>query len=168
MIKPIRIFVAGLVTASLFACSDRAVDQSHLPSERRVATRYSAALRVDLRDMEARPSGLYVQDLVVGDGARADSGDVAKVHYAGWLPTGVEFDSRREGAPLEVALGYGHVIAGWDQGVVGMRVGGRRKLVVPPGLGYGAAGRGRIPGNSTLVFEVELLEVEDRTPDPGS
>jgi len=162
--KPIRMCAAGLLALLWSACSDR-VDQSHLPVDRRVATRYSAALRVDIEGMEARPSGLYVQDLVVGEGARADSGDIARVHYAGWLPTGTEFDSSREGAPLEIALGYGRVIAGWDQGVVGMRVGGRRRLVVPPALGYGAAGRGRIPANTTLVFEVELLGVEDRAPD---
>ena len=161
---PIRVCVAGLLAALLSACSDSGVDQSHLPVDHRVATRYSAALRIDLQSMEARPSGLYVQDLVAGEGIRADSGDIARVHYTGWLPTGAQFDSSREGAPFEVALGYGRVIAGWDQGVVGMRVGGRRKLVVPPALGYGDAGRGRIPANSTLVFEVELLGVEDRTP----
>jgi len=161
---PIRVCVAGLLAASLSACSDTVVDQSHLPVDRRVATRYSATLRVDLENMEALPSGLYVQNLVDGEGIRADSGDIARVHYTGWLPTGAEFDSSRDGAPFEFALGYGRVIAGWDQGVVGMRVGGRRKLVVPPALGYGDAGRGRIPANSTLVFEVELLEVEDRTP----
>ena len=156
--------MAGLLAVSLSACTDTGVDQSHLPVDRRVATRYSASLGIDLEGMEARPSGLYVQDLVVGEGMRADSGDIARVHYAGWLPAGAEFDSRRDGAPLEVALGYGRVIAGWDQGIVGMRVGGRRKLVVPPALGYGDAGRSRIPANSTLVFEVELVGVEDRTP----
>ena len=164
MTKRIRVCVAGLLAISLSACADSGVDQSHLPVDHRVATRYSASLGVELEGMEARPSGLYVQDPVVGEGVRADSGDIARVHYTGWLPSGVEFDSRREGAPLEIALGYGRVIAGWDQGVVGMQVGGRRKLVVPPALGYGAAGRGRIPANSTLVFEVELVGVEDRTP----
>jgi FKBP-type peptidyl-prolyl cis-trans isomerase FkpA len=166
--KPNRPLFAALATLGLAACSASEVDQSHLPPERRVETRYAAGLRVDLSSMEARPSGLYVQDLVVGEGMRADSGDIAKVYYAGWLPSGMEFDARREGAPLEVALGYGRVIAGWDQGVVGMRAGGRRRLVVPPALAYGTEGRGRIPRNSTLVFEVELVEVEDRTPDPGS
>ncbi len=113
--------------------------------------------------MERRPTGLYVQDVLVGEGARADSGDVATVHYTGWLPSGVEFDSSRGGEPFEVALGYGRVIAGWDQGVVGMRVGGHRRLVIPPALGYGDSGMGPIPANSTLVFDIELLEVVDRT-----
>ena len=161
--RPIGLFFTGLITASLCGCADPGIDQSHLPPDRQVATRYSAALDVDLQEMEARRSGLYAQDLVVGDGVRADSGDVVKVRYVGWLPTGVEFDSRRDGAPLEVALGYGRVIDGWDQGIVGMRAGGRRRLVVPPALGEGVSGRA-IPPNSTLVFEVELLEVEDRTP----
>lgn len=160
---PLRWCVAGLLAAVLIACADGGLDQSHLPVDRRVVTRYPASLSVDLESMEARPSGLYVQDLAVGEGIRADSGDIARVHYTGWLPSGAEFDRSRDGAPFEFALGYGRVIAGWDQGVAGMRVGGRRKLVVPPALGYGEAGRGRIPANSTLVFEVELVEVEDRT-----
>lgn len=163
MSRASRAFAAVVSTAALYACSGGGVDQAGVPLDRRVADRYSVSLDVELEEMEARPTGLYVQDIVVGDGSRADSGDVATVHYTGWLPTGTEFDSSREGDPFEFALGYGRVVAGWDQGVVGMRVGGRRKLVVPPGLGYGDAGRGPIPANSTLVFDVELLDVEDRT-----
>jgi peptidylprolyl isomerase len=163
-VREIHTLAGALAAALLCACGENAPDQSNLSPDRRVATRYAAELRVDLLAMESRPTGLYTQDVVIGDGIRADSGDVATVHYTGWLPSGVEFDTSRDGNPLEVALGYGRVIAGWDQGVVGMRVGGRRRLVVPPALGYGSEGRGRIPGNSTLVFDVELLEVEDRTP----
>ena len=141
----------------------------HPEAANRVATDYAPGLRVDLSAMEyRRHSGLFVQDLAVGEGARADSGDVATVHYTGWLSTGREFDSSRDGAPISVPLGYGRVIAGWDQGVVGMRVGGRRRLVIPPALGYGAGGNGPIPGNATLVFDVELVEVENRVPEPGS
>jgi FKBP-type peptidyl-prolyl cis-trans isomerase len=163
-VREIHTVGAVLVAGLLCGCGEAAPDQSHLPPERRVATRYAAELRVDLAAMEPRPTGLYTLDVVTGDGLRADSGDVALVHYTGWLPSGVEFDTSRDGNPLEVALGYGRVIAGWDQGVVGMKVGGRRRLIVPPALGYGSQGRGRIPSNSTLVFDVELLEVEDRTP----
>jgi len=168
VIRPAEVILASLLAISLSACSEPDVDQSQLPRDHRAATRYAAALRVDLPAMEARASGLYVEDIVIGEGIRADSGDIANVYYVGWLPSGVEFDSRRDGAPLEVALGYGRVIAGWDQGVVGMRVGGRRRLVVPPALGYGDVSRTRIPASSTLVFEIELLDVEDRTPDPGA
>ncbi|MBW3553144.1 MAG: FKBP-type peptidyl-prolyl cis-trans isomerase [Gemmatimonadetes bacterium] len=147
----------------LAGCGDGAPDQSALPPGYRVAERYAAALEVRLDDMTRRPTGLYVQDLEVGEGMRADSGDIARVHYTGWLSGGLEFDSSRDRAPLEVPLGYGRVIAGWDHGVVGMRVGGRRRLVIPPALGYGDAGRGRIPGNATLVFDVQLVDVVDRT-----
>ena len=158
--------VAALVLVA--ACVDAGPDQSGLPPERRVAERYAAALDVRLDSMARRSTGLYVQDLQVGEGMRADSGDIARVRYTGWLPSGVEFDSSRDGEPLEVPLGYGHVIAGWDQGVVGMNVGGRRRLVIPPGLGYGADGPGPIPANATLVFDVELVDVVDRTSTPDT
>ena len=104
-----------------------------------------------------------------GEGARADSGDIVTVHYTGWLPTGRKFDSSRDrDTPFEVAIGYGRVIDGWDQGIVGMRVGGQRRLVIPPALGYGAQGTGPIPGGSTLVFDVELLDVVNRVPEGGA
>ena len=154
-------FAAATLAAA--ACSDTRPDQAGLPMDRRVAERYHASLDVDLAQMTRRPTGLYVQDLAVGDGMRADSGDIVRVHYTGWLPSGVEFDSSREGEPIEVPLGYGRVIAGWDQGLAGMQVGGRRRLVIPPGLGYGERGSGPIPRSSTLVFDVELVGVTDRT-----
>ena len=155
--------VAVLVVAA--ACGEVAPDQSRVPSDRRVATDYASRLDVDLTQMERRSSGLYVEDMVVGDGARADSGDIVTVHYTGYLPQGTVFDSSRDGDPFEVAIGYGRVIQGWDTGVVGMRVGGQRRLIIPPGLGYGARGQGPIPGNSTLVFDVELIDVVNRTPE---
>lgn len=156
--------VAAVLAVGFAACvGDAGEDRSALPPDHRVAERYASALDVDLDRMERRPTGLHVQDLVVGDGARADSGDVVVVHYTGWLAQGTKFDSSRDrGEPFEVAIGYGRVIDGWDQGIVGMRVGGQRRLVIPPGMAYGPSGRGPIPGNSTLVFDVELLEVEDR------
>lgn len=152
-------------TLGLLACADDGVDQSRFPLDRRVAEAYASRLDVDLAEMERRPTGLYVQDQVVGEGARADSGDIVTVHYTGYLPQGTVFDSSRDGDPFEVALGYGRVIQGWDQGVVGMRVGGTRRLIIPPAMGYGARGQGRIPGNSTLVFDVELVDVVNRTPE---
>ena len=156
--------IAALGLALAFAaCSDTGIDQSDMPLDRRVATDYAARLEVDLREMDRRPSGLWVQDLQEGDGARADSGDIVTVHYTGWLPTGSEFDSSRGGDPFSTALGYGRVIDGWDTGVVGMKVGGRRRLVIPPALGYGSRRQGPIPANSTLVFDVELVDVEDRS-----
>jgi FKBP-type peptidyl-prolyl cis-trans isomerase len=108
------------------------------------------------------PSGLQYQDVVTGTGAEAGTGQVAVVHYTGWLTDGSKFDSSRDrGEPFSFSLGAGQVIAGWDQGVAGMKVGGRRKLVIPPDLGYGAMGSPPvIPPNATLVFDVELLDVK--------
>ena len=133
----------------------------------RVARGYAEELGVDLDAMTRRPDGLYVQDLKEGTGARVDSGDVVVVHYTGWLPNGTKFDSSHDrGRPLtDLAIGYGRVIDGWDRGLVGMRAGGHRRLVIPPELGYGATRNGPIPANSTLVFDVEVLEVENRTPE---
>jgi FKBP-type peptidyl-prolyl cis-trans isomerase len=111
--------------------------------------------------MTRTPSGLRYQDLVKGQGAEAVAGKSVVVHYTGWLPNGEKFDSSRDrNEPFSFTLGAGQVIAGWDEGVAGMKVGGRRKLVVPPDLGYGTAGAPPdIPPGATLVFEVELLNV---------
>jgi FKBP-type peptidyl-prolyl cis-trans isomerase len=109
--------------------------------------------------------GLIVQDLTVGTGDIAKSGSKVTVHYTGWLFTasekGAKFDSSKDrGEPFVFPLGKGHVIKGWDEGVAGMKVGGKRQLTIPPELGYGARGAGGvIPPNATLLFEVELLKV---------
>jgi FKBP-type peptidyl-prolyl cis-trans isomerase FkpA len=107
-------------------------------------------------------SGLIIEELQVGAGAEAAAGQHVSVHYTGWLTDGTKFDSSKDrGDPFEFPLGAGHVIRGWDEGVQGMKVGGTRKLTIPPDLGYGARGAGGvIPPNATLVFEVELLETE--------
>ncbi len=108
------------------------------------------------------PTDLVVTDLVVGDGPEATAGNAVSVHYVGVAhSTGEEFDaSYNRGAPLKFQLGAGQVIAGWDNGVQGMRVGGRRQLVIPPHLGYGDRGAGGvIKGGETLIFVVDLLGV---------
>jgi len=107
------------------------------------------------------PSGLVIEELVVGTGEAAAAGRKVSVHYTGWLTDGSKFDSSKDrGDPFIFPLGRGHVIKGWDEGVAGMKVGGKRKLVIPSALGYGARGAaGVIPPNATLVFEVELLAV---------
>jgi len=111
--------------------------------------------------MPTTPSGLIIEDVTVGEGAAAATGQKVTVHYTGWLTNGTKFDSSKDrNDPFAFPLGGGRVIKGWDEGVQGMKVGGKRKLTIPPALGYGARGAGSvIPPNATLVFEVELLGV---------
>jgi len=106
-------------------------------------------------------SGLVIEDINVGSGQEATAGRTVSVHYIGWLTNGTQFDSSKDrNEAFEFSLGGNSVIAGWDEGVVGMRVGGTRKLTIPPQLGYGARGAGGvIPPNATLIFEVELLDL---------
>jgi FKBP-type peptidyl-prolyl cis-trans isomerase len=113
-------------------------------------------------DMETNQEELIVEDLTVGNGDEAVSGKSVTVHYTGTLTDGTKFDSSVDrGAPFTFALGTGEVIPGWDQGVAGMKVGGKRKLTIPSSLGYGESGAGDvIPPNATLIFEIELLKVE--------
>ena len=112
--------------------------------------------------MVTTKSGLNYEELQVGNGDEAKPGDTVEVHYTGWLKNGTKFDSSKDrGRPFSFALGAGRVIKGWDEGVAGMKVGGKRVLIVPPSLGYGARGAGNvIPPNATLKFEVELLDVK--------
>ena len=106
-------------------------------------------------------SGLTIEELAIGDGETAAAGQSVTVHYTGWLTDGKKFDSSKDRKdPFVFPLGGGRVIRGWDEGVQGMKVGGTRKLTIPPQLGYGARGAGGvIPPNATLVFEVELLSI---------
>lgn len=106
-------------------------------------------------------SGLKYEDTTVGDGAIASKGQTVSVHYTGWLENGTKFDSSKDrNDPFEFKLGAGQVIRGWDEGVAGMKVGGVRRLTIPPQLGYGDRGAGGvIPPKATLIFEVELLSI---------
>ncbi|HEX5004099.1 MAG TPA: FKBP-type peptidyl-prolyl cis-trans isomerase [Gemmatimonadales bacterium] len=122
---------------------------------------YDPSLNVDLAMMARTPSGLYWKDITVGTGAEAVPGSKVSVEYTGWFADARKFDGNKGSSrPFSFVIGARRVIDGWDEGVAGMRVGGTRLLVIPPALGYGPNGMGGvIPGNATLVFEVEVLDV---------
>ena len=125
----------------------------------------SGKLKIHNRKMSCRSAmkELQIEDIVVGTGNSPKQGQTVVVHYTGWLTDGKKFDSSVDrGEPFEFEIGVGQVIEGWDDGVASMKVGGKRKLTIPPDLAYGDSevGDGLIPANSTLVFEIELLELK--------
>jgi FKBP-type peptidyl-prolyl cis-trans isomerase FkpA len=158
----------GVLAAALVACGSATPSStpSTIPSPSPSArpqpapgdverTTFAPSLGVHLADMTRRTSGLYVQDLKTGTGAVATSGRSVVVRYTGWLPSGKQFDA----GEITVTLGAKKTIPAWEEGLLGMRVGGQRRLVVPPNLAYGAAGAGEIPPNAVLVFEMEMTAV---------
>ena len=144
---------ALLTLALLAACS---------PSEEEApaAETPSAEQALDTTTMTRSPEGIYHRVLQEGTGEAAATGQLATVHYTGWLMSGEQFDSSRGGRPYYFRIGQGDVIQGWDMGVVGMKVGERRQMVIPPELGYGDADLGVIPPNSPLVFSIELISLD--------
>jgi FKBP-type peptidyl-prolyl cis-trans isomerase FkpA len=143
---------------TLTACGDSA-SSSGDPAQ----VSYDKSLSVDLTAMNKSDTGLYTQDLVVGTGTEATKGRRVQVHYSGWLPNGDLFDSSRlrsQAFAFDLGANPRQVIAGWDEGLLGMKVGGKRKLVIPSELGYGERGNEPvIPGNAVLIFDVELMNV---------
>jgi FKBP-type peptidyl-prolyl cis-trans isomerase len=112
-------------------------------------------------DISGNLKKMVIDDIVLGTGEEVTSGDTVVVHYVGTLQDGTEFDnSNKRGEPFEFTVGEGRVIKGWEEGLVGMKVGGQRILVIPPDMGYGKNGIGPIPGNATLVFSINLLEIK--------
>ncbi|MBL8914242.1 MAG: FKBP-type peptidyl-prolyl cis-trans isomerase [Archangium sp.] len=117
---------------------------------------FAAALAVDLSASQKLPSGMYIRDQMEGGGSIAAQGNTLTMRYTGWLANGTQFDSN-QGRGFQFVLGEGVVIQGWDLGVKGMKTGGKRQLIIPPALGYGASGQGPIPPNAILVFDVTLV-----------
>ncbi|MFM7447783.1 MAG: FKBP-type peptidyl-prolyl cis-trans isomerase [Leptolyngbyaceae cyanobacterium] len=139
--------------------SQVAVAPTQIPSSPEI-TDLTTIAQAGEPSMITTPSGLQYTDLVEGNGAAPQSGQTVSVHYTGTLEDGTKFDSSRDRKqPFQFTLGAGQVIKGWDEGIASMKVGGRRQLVIPPELGYGSRGIGPIPPNSTLVFDVELLNI---------
>ena len=132
------------------------------PTAKTTAATKAKEGKVEKQDTVTTASGLKYVEIKVGNGALPKAGQTVVVHYTGWLTDGKKFDSSKDhGTPFEFPLGKGSVIKGWDEGLSTMKIGGVRKLIIPPQLGYGAGGMGAvIPPNATLIFEVELLSVK--------
>lgn len=163
----LRLMLAFLLLASVAGC------QSNDTSKTDTAAKDTAAVQetesgetmegTAVEENEVTTdSGLKYVDYVVGEGASPKKGDMVVVHYTGTLTDGTKFDSSVDrGQPFQFQIGVGQVIKGWDEGVMSMKVGGKRKLIIPPDLGYGARGAGGvIPPNATLLFDVELLDIK--------
>jgi len=148
--------VVACLVAVVSGCAATPWEGSELDPAR---VTFAPELSVDLAAMDRTPSGLYVQDLNEGTGPVATRTGLVSVHYVGWLPDGTVFDTSVGGDPMHFRLGGNEVIKGWNEGIPGMKVGGRRRLVVRPGLAYGSRSVGRVPSGATLVFELQLVEV---------
>lgn len=156
MLQLLGMMVFGAVLAG--CASNSSTPQANIPNP----TSPTNALQEEpMATNSSEVTELIIEDITLGKGAEAVDGAVVQVHYVGTLTDGTKFDSSRDrGEPFEFTLGSGMVIEGWDQGVKGMKVGGVRKLTIPPELAYGSRDLGTIPPNSTLVFEVELLAIQ--------
>lgn len=154
-------FVLALVALATGCSQGEAPKETETTAPPAVVTEPQPVTAAAAPQPGATVTGLKMEDTKVGTGDEAVTGKSVTVHYTGWLTDGTKFDSSKDhGQPFTFQLGAGQVIKGWDQGVVGMKVGGVRKLTIPPSLGYGANGAGGvIPPNASLVFEVELLAV---------
>lgn len=150
-----RLF-CGMMMVVLAGCAAAAAEEG--PAVAPESMTFAPALNVDFAAMQRLEGGLYIRDVREGAGRTVGRGDDVAVRYAGWLPDGTMVDANvAPAAPREFRLGDRQVIRGWDQGIVGMRVGGQRQLIVPPSLGYGRQPVGAIPASATLVFLVEVV-----------
>src|SRR6185437_13830433 len=155
--------ITALAVIALGACTKHEQAQNTTaPATNQAATTQQAVAPASTTTTQAPVTELQVQDIKVGNGAEAKPGKIVTVHYTGTLTDGKKFDSSLDrGQPFKFHLGAGEVIQGWDKGLVGMKVGGERKLIIPPQMAYGERGAGGvIPPNATLIFDVQLLAVE--------
>jgi FKBP-type peptidyl-prolyl cis-trans isomerase FkpA len=154
MLRPVRL--TTLLLLALAACGGGSTAPAIIES-----TTFASALGVDLSASTKADRGYYYRDIEVGTGSVVGTAHHLLVHYSGWFPDGTLFDSNQDpDDPFTFDVGAGQVIVGWDLGVVGMRVGGTRQLIIPPGLGYGSADYGQIPGNSILVFNIQVVSLQ--------
>jgi len=151
------LLVVSAFSPALAACSDNS-DNTIVPTIE--SATFAPVLGVDLGASTKAPSGLYYRDMTVGTGTTVANGQQLSMRYTGWLADGTQFDSNVNGSPYGFRLGVGAVIEGWDLGIIGMKVGGRRQLIIPSALGYGPGGRGQIPPNAILVFIVDVLSAQ--------
>lgn len=164
-LRPIKVpgargFGATMVLVFLLGCGGGPGGESGaLPPRDPALLFFSPELEINLSTFERLESGLYVQDVEIGDGPIARRTSRVWIHYVGWLPDGSVFDASLGGDPYHTRLGGNEVIRGWNQGVTGMKRGGVRRLVVPPQLAYGSRGQGDVPPGATLVFQIELVDV---------
>ncbi|MFI5311336.1 MAG: FKBP-type peptidyl-prolyl cis-trans isomerase [Gemmatimonadales bacterium] len=153
-----RFFRLLVLALPLAACSSKSDSVTGPPDI--ASTTFASALGVNLAASTKTSSGLYYRDITTGAGAAAATGQHLSVRYTGYFTGGAAFDSNTSAAaPYGFTLGAGQVITGWDQGLVGMHVGGRRQLIIPPSLGYGSSTYQSIPGNSILIFNVDLISI---------
>lgn len=155
---PVTVFLACAVVAC--GGTSAPVDSAALPPSDPADLFFAPELEIELSEFEKTSSGLYIQDVQIGDGPIARRTSRVWIEYVGWLPDGTVFDGNVGGDPYNVRLGGNEVIRGWNEGIAGMKRGGIRRLVVRPSLAYGSRGRGDIPPGSTLVFHVELIDVD--------
>lgn len=153
------LLLAAVVTSG--ACGGSDPITAPVPDPDITMTTFAPALGIDLSKMTKTASGLYFRDLTVGSGATVLVGKRISMHYVGWLIDGTQFDANPATAtPFSFTVGTGQVIPGFDEGVRGMAIGGRRQLIIPPSLGYGSTAKGPIPANSILVFQIDLVTIQ--------
>jgi FKBP-type peptidyl-prolyl cis-trans isomerase len=162
VVAAIILFFGGSILNAFKGATNQPTDQAKPAQTETVSTASSATSTKNTMQNISKTQGLEIYDEVVGTGAEAKAGQNIQAHYVGTLVNGTKFDSSVDrGQPFEFTLGVGQVIQGWDVGIQGMKVGGKRKLVISPELGYGSRGAGSsIPPNATLIFEVQLIGVQ--------